>query len=176
MKDTENAQLDHAAHQPTDSTQPLVLLAHDLDNPANVGSLFRLADALGLERIILSGTSSSPPNRKLRAASRATEKYVPFECATSVTVQIEELKAKGYRILALEITNQSIDLRSVNIADTEKVCLLLGNENGGVSEDLLDLCDAVVHIPMQGENSSMNVAMAAAIACFELLRNRLPTG
>lgn len=173
MTTDENAQLAHIHHKSAEQRQALQLLVNDLDNPANVGSLFRLADALGLEKVLLAGTTPVPPNRKLRLASRAAEKYVSYERHDDLMACIERLKTNGYRIVALEITSASVDVRKLNVASDEKVCLLLGNERKGVGPALLSACDDTVHIPMQGNNSSMNVSMAAGIACFELLRGRL---
>ena len=173
LKQTENSQLGHQDHQPSGKRYPLRLWAHDISSPSNVGSLFRLADALGIEGLLLSGSATVPPNRKLRLASRAAEKYVPYEAHATADSVIELLRANGYRIVALEISAQSFDLRQLTLAEDEKICLLLGNEVTGIADDLLALCDDTVHIPMQGNNSSMNVSMAAGIACFELLRERL---
>lgn len=169
----DNTQLEHQHHQPNRQRHCLQLLVHNLDGPNNVGGLFRLADALGLERLVLTGSTPVPPNRKLRLTSRATENFVPFEYHAEPIAVISSLKNDGYRILALEITSASVDIRELDLGREEKVCLVLGNESTGINPLLLSACDNTVHIPMQGSNSSMNVAMAAGISCFEILRGRL---
>ena len=136
----------------------------------NVGSLFRIADALGVEKVYLTGRSAAPPNSKLRKASRAAEKYVPFSHAADPVLVVQELKASGYRIISLERTSASIDIRDLTSEIADRICLVLGSENAGVNQTLLDLSEQTVHIPMLGQNSSMNVAMACAIATFELTR------
>ena len=166
----QNTQLDHSQHRPAHSAFPLCYLAHDLDLPANVGSLFRLADALGVERIYLTGRSPAPPNSRLRKTSRAAEKHVPFSQAPDPLPILHALKASGYRIISLELSSASIDIRELAVRATDRICLVLGSENAGVSQSLLDLSEQTVHIPMRGQHSSMNVATACAIATFELTR------
>jgi tRNA G18 (ribose-2'-O)-methylase SpoU len=165
---TANIQLDHSDHRPARSALPLCYLAHDLDSPANVGSLFRIADALGVERIHLTGRSPLPPNSKLRKTSRAAEKYVPYSHAADPVPVLRELRADGYRVISLELTSASIDVRQLAVAASDRICLVLGSESTGVSQALLDLSEQAVHIPMIGHNSSMNVATACAIATFAI--------
>lgn len=163
-------QLDHSRHRPAGKPYALCYLAHDLAIPANVGSLFRIADALGVENIWLTGRSAMPPHHKLRKTSRATEQHVPFSHAADPLPVLRALKADGYRIISLELTTASIDVRTLAVAAADRICLVLGAENAGVSQALLDISDQVVHIPMRGQHSSMNVAVACAIATFEITR------
>lgn len=140
----------------------------------NVGSLFRIADAFGLERIYLSGSSPVPPNSKIKKTSRSTEKYVPFSYEEDPVGLVKKLKSVGYTVISLEITSTSIDIRQLSISPDEKICLILGSENAGVNSELLNVSDKTVHIPMLGRNSSMNVAAACSIATFEIIRKFLP--
>ena len=165
----QNLQLDHSHHQPSHRVFPLRLLAHDIETPANVGSLFRLADALGVEEIHLTGRSAVPPNRKLNKTSRSTDARVRYSHAPEPVEVLRGLKVAGYRIISLEITHCSIDIRDLVVAASDRICLVLGSERKGVDQTLLELSDEVVHIPMLGGNSSMNVAMACAIATFEII-------
>lgn len=166
----ENIQLNHSHHHASNKKHPICFLAHDIDVPMNIGSLFRLADALGVEKIYLSGTSLVPPNSKIRKTSRATEKVVPFSYVENPLEIINKLKAEGYTIISLEITTSSIDISEFSLKGIEKVCLILGSESTGVNQELLNMSDFTVHIPMMGVNSSMNVATACAIATYEILR------
>ncbi len=165
-----NIQSGHNQHHSIAIKYPLCFLGHDIDVPMNIGSLFRIADALGIEKIYLSGTSIVPPNRKIKKTSRSTEKYVPYSYEKNPVRIIESLKASGYTIISLEITSASIDIKNLAISKNEKICLVLGSENTGVNQTLLDLSDITIHVPMLGENSSMNVAMACSIAAFEIIR------
>lgn len=165
---TSSLQLDHQAHTPKGSKYPLCLLASDIHIAMNVGSLFRLADALGLEKIYLAGDSIIPPNDKLRKAARATEKYVAYAYEQSALDCALRLKNAGYKIISLEMTRNSVDLQHLQLAPEDKVCLIIGAENHGVDQALLSISDAVAHIPMRGENSSMNLVSACAIAAYTL--------
>ena len=166
-----NIQLDHSRHVPAAARLPLRLVVHDLELAANVGTLFRVADALGVERLHLSGTTPHPPDARLRKAARATDAHVPWERGDDPLATIAALKADGWRIVSLELTTLSVDVRSLPVAAGDRLCLIVGAEGTGVAQALLDASDASVHIPMRGHNSSMNVASACAIALFELSRH-----
>jgi tRNA G18 (ribose-2'-O)-methylase SpoU len=165
-----NTQLDHHAHRSTGAKHALCLLAHDVQRPANVGSLFRLADALGMEKIYLTGRSCTPEHPKARKAARTTEQRVPFAQTDDPLPVVAALKQAGYRIVSLEISSTSIDLARLPVAPGDRICLVLGNESAGICQPLLDASDATVHIPMHGANSSMNVASACAIAAYVIVR------
>ena len=170
-----NIQLTHAEHKPSEKKFPLSIIANDISSTANVGSLFRLCDALGIEKLYLCGDTPAPPNTKLNKTSRSTEKHVNYETGLNAEILLAQLKASGSFIISLEITSSSIAINSdefaKNRSNKSPVCLVLGSENTGVSEALLSLSDITVHIPMYGNNSSMNVISAASIACFEITRD-----
>ena len=140
-------------------------------SPFNVGSLFRIADALGVEKLWLTGQTITPPNDKIRKNSRATDKSVAYEYRADALSLIAELKSSGYKIISLELTSESIPLNQLTL-DQRKICLILGSENEGVTPELLAASDVKVMIPMQGQNESMNVAIAAAIAAYEIKQSR----
>ena len=166
----ENIQLSHDAHKLTSTRFPICFLANDIDVPMNIGSFFRIADALGVEKIFLTGNSVVPPNSKIKKTSRSAEKYVPYEYYPEPISLVSNLKALGYKIVSLELTTKSVDLVNFKISAKDKICLILGSENYGVAEDLLAISDVSVHIPMLGVNSSMNVASACSIATYEITR------
>ena len=171
----ENIQLTHRDHQTSNAKFPLSIIANDLTSPLNVGSLFRICDALGIKTLYLCGKTPTPPDTKINKTSRSTEKYVDYEYQANAEVLVTKLKKAGFFIVSLEITSSSININSdefkTAISSKNPVCLILGAENAGVSEPLLFLSDITVHIPMYGNNSSMNVISAASIACFEIIRD-----
>jgi tRNA G18 (ribose-2'-O)-methylase SpoU len=162
-----NVQLDHASHRGV-GLLPLRLLAHDVDLAGNVGALFRIADALGVEHLHLTGTSPLPPDPKIRRSARSAERHVAWSHAADPLDVVAQLKAQGWRVVALELSTRSVALHDFEVAAGERVCLVLGTESAGVSQALLDVVDATVHIPMRGHNSSMNVANACAIAAYAI--------
>lgn len=165
-----NRQLEHAMHQEHKDKFPLVFLAHNIDVTRNIGGLFRIADALGVEKIYLTGSSFTPDNPKVKKSSRSTIKYVPFDYVRDPLSVIARLQDDGFTIISLEITSESVPLHQLNLQNGQKICLVLGAENEGVSQALLDVSDMTVHIPMFGVNSSMNVATACAIASYEITK------
>ena len=171
----DNTQLKHSDYQQSDKKFPLSLIANDISSPLNVGSLFRLSDALGISKLYLCGKSAVPPNSKINKTSRSTEKYVSYEYHEDANILVDSLKSADTLIVSLEITSSSLTLGSSEfvaaLATRKKVCLILGAENTGVNETLLALSELTVHIPMNGANSSMNVVSAASIACYEITKN-----
>ncbi|MDH5407241.1 MAG: TrmH family RNA methyltransferase [Gammaproteobacteria bacterium] len=165
MKDI---QLNHQHHSNSNTQFPVCVLVHNFESPMNIGSLFRIADALGIEKIFLTGSSLTPPNSKIRKTSRATESAVPWSYHEAPLDVIQDLRSKGYTIVSLEITSNSIDINEFDLEGTEKICLIPGSENYGVPDEILKESDFAVHIPMMGQNSSMNVATACAIAIYKL--------
>ena len=166
---TANLQLDHSSHRGA-GTLPLRLLAHDVDIALNVGALFRIADALGVEHLHLSGSSPVPPDPKIRRTARSAERHVAWSYAADPLATVAALKAQGWRVVSLELSTRSIALDDLAVAPGDRLCLVVGAENAGVCQALLDASDVTVHIPMRGHNSSMNVANACAIATWDIAR------
>ena len=173
---SENIQLTHDEHANPNIKYPLSLLVDNMSDPLNVGSLFRLSDALGISRLHLCGDTPAPPNPKINKTARSTEKYVAFETHHDALSEIKRQQDQGTCIIALELTSSSIDITSDTVRDfilnnsERPFCLVLGTENEGVSKALLELAELTMHIRMCGNNSSMNVVSAASIACYEICR------
>jgi tRNA G18 (ribose-2'-O)-methylase SpoU len=165
-----NVQLDHSHHRTALEKFPLCYLANDVDVPMNVGSLFRIADALGVEKIYLTGSSCVPPNPKIRKTSRSAERFVDYSYTDDLDALVVQLKANGYKIISLEITSKSIPIEDLRVSEGERICLVLGSEDKGVCQKLLDASDETIHLPMRGTNSSMNVASACSIATYQITR------
>lgn len=149
---------------------PLRFMLLDIELPENVGSLFRLADALGVEHLHLCGSTLAPPNAKLRKVARNTDRHVAFSYGQNAIELVQTLKSEGWLVVSLEYCTNSTELGLFTVPENAKVCVVLGAEKYGINEAVLRESDAVVHIPMLGENSSMNVANAAAICAYELSR------
>jgi tRNA G18 (ribose-2'-O)-methylase SpoU len=148
----------------------LRLLAWNVRSLWNVGSFFRTADALGVEKIYLTGYTGHPPRKEITKTALGAEEIVPWEHHTDPIPILEKLKREGWQIVALEQTDRSENLRTFK--PDEKVCVVVGHELTGVPEELLELSDALVEIPMLGEKESLNVAVAAGIALY-MLQNQL---
>lgn len=147
----------------------ITLIADRLSLASNVGGLFRIADAFGVEQLIFCG-EATPLDKRYKKTSRSTENYVKFDTAKNLLALIENLKAQQYRITALEITNNSQALHNFSLTSEQPIALIVGNENFGIQESVLKQCDTAIHINMFGQNSSMNVVQAASIALYELTK------
>ncbi len=170
MTDIKDAQLTHFDHHVEEQHFPLVLLLDDVSDAANVGAIFRIADAFGVERLLLCGDTVVPPNRRLTRTARTTDKVVLHQYCEDAVVSLNALSAQGYHAIALELTQQSADIKTVDFGALGKICLILGAEQTGVNARLLEIVGKTVHIPMLGQNSSMNVATACAVGVYEITR------
>ena len=162
-------QLTHYNTQFTKQTFPIILICDNITNAPNIGSLFRTADAFGVEKIIFCG-SPIPSGRKMTKTSRSTEKVVVFEERDSILETIQLLKSEDYQVISLEITNNSQKIDSFTFRKNQKIALIVGDENFGISESVLNLSDGIVQIEMFGHNSSMNVVQATSIALYEMTK------
>lgn len=151
-----------------DNRSPVSLLLDGLSDARNIGAMFRIADAARLKKIYLHNTLSIERHKKLKHYSRSTLPYVPYEHLSDLEA-IAQLKNQ-YRLIALEWTNKSIPY--TQFKSQEEIILVIGSEKAGVSEAVLHLVSASIHIPMLGINTSMNVAVATGIATYHLIQGQ----
>ena len=151
---------------------PIILVCDNVTNAPNIGSLFRMADAFGIAKLMLCGTGISL-GRKMTKTSRATEKVVDYEICESASKVVENLKTEGYQIISLEITSTSKPINTFVFSKEKPIALIIGDENFGISENILNDSDAIIHIEMFGHNSSMNVVQATNIALYEITKQLL---
>ncbi len=147
------------------------VLLNDIRSLYNVGSIFRTADGIGVEKIWLCGITGFPPDTQISKTALGAEGQVPWEYRKDACSVLRELKAKGYQIVFLEQITGSAPYEDYEPASP--VCLVVGNETTGVSEELLSLCDRTIEIEMAGLKNSLNVAVAFGIVGFrfrELLK------
>lgn len=154
---------------------PLTLVLDSVTSPANIGSLFRLADAFNIEKIIFCGPLAPDlESNRLKRTARSTINSVTHECHEDIREACVNLEKDGFSLISLEIAEGSKPIDSLSFSGFKKVALILGNENTGIQEEVLKLSNEKVHINMFGKNSSMNVAQAAGIALFEITKSLQP--
>ncbi|MBT3242261.1 MAG: TrmH family RNA methyltransferase [Bacteroidetes bacterium] len=161
-------QLQHKEIPKAESSLPITILCDGISLPVNIGNIFRLADAFGVERIVFAGQKIDVRNRKVKQVSRSTHLWIPYSNITLLPPEISELKNRGYFIIALEITDNSQVIQEVDLSSNQKTALIIGSEHKGISEEVLSLCDKTFHIPIFGQNTSMNVANALAVSLYEI--------
>lgn len=147
--------------------QPMVLVLDNVLDTYNIGSFFRLADALAVEKIYLCGQVVTPPNIKIHRSSIGTWKWVPWQHFDSTIDCLKELKLKGYHIVACEQTNDSVNYLDAKY--TAPLAIVAGSEMDGISPSVLKMVDKVVEIPMYGVNVSLNVLVATSIISFDAI-------
>ncbi len=156
----------------------LTVVIHNIRSVHNVGSIFRTADGVGVEKIYLCGITPAPFDRfrnvrqDFAKVALGAEKSVASESAKSAAAVIKKLKKEGYRILALEQAKGSV---SYNMAfdsaqANNQLALVVGDEVRGIPPSILKLADQVLEIPMRGKKESLNVSVAFGIAAYALTR------
>lgn len=135
----------------------------------NIGSVFRLADAVAAKKIFLCGGTETPPNHRIKKASVNTTEWVDWEYSASGKEVISKLKSQNrkLKIVAIEQSNKSILYNGFEYS--LPICLVVGNETSGVSKGVLELCDGIVELPMFGVNISLNVMVSLAVVLYEVI-------
>jgi tRNA G18 (ribose-2'-O)-methylase SpoU len=147
---------------------PVSVLLDNVRSMYNVGSFFRTLDAAGCEHLYLSGITARPPKRAISKTALGAEESFPWTHAIDPVATIEELTRRGFEIAAIETSVHAVDL--YDWMPRFPVCLLFGHEVDGLQQFLLARCDSHVRIPMLGRKHSLNVATAAGVVVYELLR------
>ena len=152
---------------------PLTVVLDNVRSQNNIGSVFRTADAFRVEHIALCGICSTPPHREIHKTALGAEDSVEWSYHENTSECVGDLKARGYKVYAVEQVDDSIKLGDpeFDIRDS-KTAIVFGNEVDGVDESLLPLCDGSIEIPQYGTKHSLNVSCAAAIVIWEIFKKR----
>lgn len=152
------------------------LILHRIRSAYNVGSMFRSADGIGVDKIFITGFTQSPSKKDFALQSKAekmlsktalgADRYVPWEKASDLGKLIEKLKNENFQIIALEQSEKSIDYRDFKTSN--KIALIVGNEPRGIDKRILKKCDIIMELPMRGQKQSLNVAVALGVAGYKL--------
>lgn len=162
-------QLEHNNTPLAKHKKQIIVSCTFISSPANLGMISRNAEAFGVKQILLSKNNASflESNRFKRTARNSNEN-IQFKVIDSLEDEIQNLKKMNFHILALELTKNSVSLQSMK--HFEKTLLILGNENTGIPEDALSICQQAIHINQFGKNSSINVAQALGISLYEMTK------
>jgi 23S rRNA (guanosine2251-2'-O)-methyltransferase len=145
---------------------PVSLMLINIRSLYNVGSIFRTADAGLANELILCGYTPKPPRIEISKTSLGAVDSVPWGYFKNPLDAIREQKEKGYKIIALELTDKKRKYNSIEKLEFP-VCIVLGNELTGIEDIYLKECDDAIEIPMWGVKHSLNVSVAAGIALME---------
>ena len=141
-----------------------IVMLDNITSSENVGSIARSASALGVHSYLLPQQGPHPFGRRALRVSMGHASRLKLHRYDDIKETIRTLKEQGYTIYAAEITEKSIPLSKIEVR--EKWVLLMGHEGHGIAPDILELCDRVVHIEMEANVKSFNVAVAASIILY----------
>ncbi|MBT4099478.1 MAG: RNA methyltransferase [Gemmatimonadetes bacterium] len=147
---------------------PLWLVLDNLRSAFNVGAFYRLADIARLSGLVTCGYTAHPPHPRLDKTALGTLDFVDDEHVPSTLDAITALKDRGIKVWAVETTSASKSY--TNVTYPRPLALVFGNEALGIDRQVLDLCDGLIEIPVFGYKNSLNVASAAAVVSYEILR------
>lgn len=143
---------------------PIVMIVENIRSLYNVGSIFRTSDGAGIEKLILGGYTGCPPRKEIDKTALGSTESVDWEHCKDIVTKVKELKIAGYKIAVLEQTEQSKNYNEIEY--DFPICIILGNEKDGVSQELCSIADFAIELPMHGIKQSLNVAVAYGIIAY----------
>ena len=153
---------------------PLVVILDNVRSQHNVGAVFRTADAMRIERVILCGICCCPPNQEIHKTALGAEESVEWLYFKDTKEAVKALQAEGYTVYAVEQAHNSITLEEAaekvqrDKVPCTKVAIVLGHEVFGVQQEVVDICTQCIEIPQYGTKHSMNVSVTAGIVMYRL--------
>lgn len=151
---------------------PVVVVLENIRSAYNVGSIFRTADAFLLQGMYICGYTAYPPHKEIRKTALGADETVHWKHFKKVQDALDELRADGYKIYAVEQAQNSISLEEFQYGG-EKVAVILGNEVTGVEQSTIEQTDGCIEIPQLGMKHSLNVSVAAGVVLWELVRRHI---
>lgn len=148
-------------------TNDIVALLQSIEYPANVGSIFRVADAANVTELVLTGITQTPPHPTIDKVGRFKSLRVPWRYEQDAVTAVNALKSDGYHVVAVELADTAVPYYEYDFP--EKTCLVVGHEDHGVTKATLSVCDGAVFLPMYGKGLSLNVHVALSIVIYHLL-------
>ena len=154
---------------------PVIAVIENVRSAYNVGSLFRTADAFLLEAIYITGYTAKPPHKEIKKTALGAEDSVDWQYFPTAAEAIIQLKKNGYKVYAVEQVVNSHALQRMEFKKDDKIAVIFGNEVTGVEEETILQCDACIEIPQLGMKHSLNIATAAGVVLWEIVRTRINT-
>lgn len=151
-------------------THDIVALLQSIEYPANVGSIFRVADAANVTELVLTGITQTPPHPTIDKVGRFKSLRVPWRYEQDAVTAVHQLKQQGYHTVAVELSDTAVPYHTYTYP--EKTCLIVGHEDHGVTKATLAACDAAVFLPMYGKGLSLNVHVALSIVIYHILHSQ----
>lgn len=153
---------------------PVIAVLENIRSAYNVGSVFRTADAFLIQAVYLVGYTAFPPHKEIRKTALGAEETVEWKHFRTMEEALKELREQGYTVWAAEQTSESQLLQEFAEEINTGIAVVFGNEVSGVETSTLALCDGSIEIPQLGMKHSLNIATAAGVVLWELIRTRMP--
>ncbi|MFC1600534.1 TrmH family RNA methyltransferase [Patescibacteria group bacterium] len=150
---------------------PIYFVLDRIIDTYNIGSLFRLADAVACKKVYLCGKMETPPQSRIHKAAVGTENWVPWGIMPSTLDAVKLLNKKNVQSIAIEQHPKSISYKSLNKKLKFPVALIIGHEMRGIEKEVLEKVDLIVELPMFGINKSFNTWGAASVVAYKVLEN-----
>jgi len=152
---------------------PIILVLENIRSAYNVGSVFRTSDAFLVQAIYIIGYSAKPPHKEIKKTALGAEETVTWKYFKTTEEAIAELRQEGFNVYAAEQAEGSYKLNAIGFEADEKIAVVFGNEVTGVEQSTIALCDGCLEIPQLGMKHSLNIATAAGVVLWELVRSRI---
>jgi len=152
---------------------PIIVVLENIRSAYNVGSVLRTADAFLLEAVYTTGYTAHPPHKQVAKTALGADETVLTKHFKNAIEVIEDLKIQGYKIFAAEQAEGSHELQALGFEKNQKLAVIFGNEVTGVEQNTIQLCDGCIEIPQLGMKHSLNIAVAAGVLLWELVRTRI---
>jgi len=152
---------------------PIIIVLENIRSAYNVGSVFRTSDAFLIEAIYIIGYSAKPPHKEIKKTALGAEETVEWKYFKTTAEAVEELRGNGFNVYAAEQAEGSFKLNAIGFEPEEKIAVIFGNEVTGVEQSTIGLCDGCLEIPQLGMKHSLNIATAAGVVLWELVRTRM---
>lgn len=151
----------------------LRVVMENIHDPHNVSAIFRTCDAVGVPKVSLLYTMEEFPKIS-KGSSGSASKWVEHEKFTDTKECIDSLHKEGFKVLATMLDKNAKNIYEIDL--TERIAIVMGNEHRGVSEEIAELADGLIYIPMRGMIQSLNVSVATAVILYEAQRQRVLKG
>ncbi len=151
---------------------PITIIVDNVLDTYNVGSIFRLADAVAAQKVILCGETLTPPNSRIKKASINTWQWVSWEYASTAVGAIKKIKTENPKTTVVAVEQDPRSKPFYEVSYAFPLAIVVGHETHGVTKEVLDVADVIVELPMWGINKSLNVMVSCGIVLYEIMKQK----
>lgn len=168
LANEELGRLDIESFRKEDKNQ-LIAVLDNVRSLNNIGSVFRTADAFAIEAVYLCGITAKPPHREINKTALGATESVNWTYFEDTQTAVNKLKEDGWKVYAIEQTENSLMLNNFKPLSNEKIALIFGHEVKGVEQKVINQCDGVIEIPQKGTKHSLNISVSAGVVIWDLV-------